>query len=543
MIKIIFLYFFLITICFANGAFFLNILNKNYKYNFFEKIIFGIIVSGFIAIFLNFLIPLNDFLILINFILSLIYIYHIRLNSKINKCEITIFIVLSLLSFFQIYSSGFSDDLNHYHGGHITNSDNGNIIIGSNLLNDHFGHSTIWLITQSYLNINNMFLQSIHIVNALLFTGVLGILLNEIYNNYKYKFENHINFFCIFSVLFILVKYTRLKEFGVDRPATLIFITLIFYFIKNFSIEKKGNEITHIYLFKFFLISLYLFFNKIIYLAVFIFPIFYLIYNKNYDFFLKKYFFFLVLISTILIARNILVSGCIIYPIPFSCINLSWTTEDYAQRLYYMTEIIAKNIHNGFNKEEYSFALDNFIWLNNWFIRTKVEIYEFFLTCVLSFLLAIITLENIKKKIKNLYPKKIILYSILTYTILSGIIFLKAPVLRYQHQLLLCFFYLIYLFFFTNTKIKNYAIYIIIFGLLFNISKNIKRISNDNFVNNPRELIKKIKWYREPLLVKKEGIDLYNGWIDAYPVGKNNLDNVKYKKLGIFKVLYREMPK
>tara|TARA_X000000950_G_C13911114_1_gene658999 strand:+ start:3221 stop:4837 length:1617 start_codon:yes stop_codon:yes gene_type:complete len=538
MIEIIFLYFFLLTICFANGKFFLSILNRNHQYNFFENIIFGIIISGFVAVFFNYFLPLNDFLILINFILSLIYIYRTRLSFRYNTDEIKIFIILSLLSFFQIYSSGFSDDLNHYHGGHITNSDNGNIIIGSNLLNDHFGYSTIWLITQSYLNINIMFLQSIHIVNSILFVGVLGSLLTEIYNNYKLKSKHYINFFCIFSTLFILIKYTRLKEFGVDRPATLIFMTLIFYFIKNFSIEKKGNEITHIYLFKFFFISLYLFFNKIIYLAVLIFPIFYLIYNKNYDFFLKKYFFCLVLISAILIAKNILVSGCIIYPIPFSCVNLSWTTEDYAQRLYYMTEIIAKNIHNGFNKEEYSYALDNLKWINNWFERTKVEIYEFLFTCLLSFVLAITALRNIKTN-KDLFCKKILLYSILVYTILSGIIFLKAPVIRYQHQLFLCFFYLIYLFFFTNLKIKNYTIYIIIFALLFNISKNIKRISNDNFVNNPRELIKKIKWYREPVLVKKDGIDLYNGWIDAYPVGKNNLNDVKYKKFGIFKVLYR----
>ena len=101
------------------------------------------------------------------------------------------------------------------------------------------------------------------------------------------------------------------------------------------------------------------------------------------------------------------------------------------------------------------------------------------------------------------------------------------------------FFLFNFVIFFTNVKIKNYIIYIIIFVLLFNVSKNIKRISNMNFVNNPTELIKKIKWYRKPVLVKKEGINLYNGWIDAYPVGKNNLDRVKYKEFGIFKILYR----
>ena len=222
---------------------------------------------------------------------------------------------------------------------------------------------------------------------------------------------------------------------------------------------------------------------------------------------------------------------------PFLCIDLSWTTEDYAQRLYLMTEIITKNINNTFNKEEYLFALESFRWVNGWYARTKIEFNEFIFTCAFAFLLTTLVIKK-TKKIKFIY-KKILLYSIFLITIFSILIFIKAPVIRYQHQLFLCFFYLISLFFFTNVKIKNYIIYIIIFVLLFNVSKNIKRISNMNFVNNPTELIKKIKWYRKPVLVKKEGINLYNGWIDAYPVGKNNLDGVKYKEFGIFKILYR----
>ena len=538
MINITFLYFFLIIICFANGSLFLNTLNKNNNYGFFERIIFGIVLSGFIGVFLNFFLPLNDIIIILNFIFSLIYIYHIKLTLKYSKSEISIFIILSLLSFLQIYAAGFSDDLNHYHGGHITNSDNGNIIIGSNLLNDHFGYSPIWLITQSYLNLNAMFLQSIHVVNAILFTAVVGILLNEIYKNYKDKLANPVNFFCIFSSLFILLKYTRLKEFGVDRPATLLFIFLIFYFVKNLSTEKnKEEEIENLILFKFFLVGIYLFFNKIILLSIFILPTFYLISKKNYKFFFNKYFIFLLLIFFTLIIRNILVSGCIIYPMPFLCIDLSWTTEDYAQRLYLMTEIITKNINNTFNKEEYLFALESFRWVNGWYARTKIEFNEFIFTCAFAFLLTTLVIKK-TKKIK-FFCKKILLYSIFLITIFSILIFIKAPVIRYQHQLFLCFFYLISLFFFTNVKIKNYIIYIIIFVLLFNVSKNIKRISNMNFVNNPTELIKKIKWYRKPVLVKKEGINLYNGWIDAYPVGKNNLDRVKYKEFGIFKILYR----
>ena len=134
---------------------------------------------------LNFFFPLNDYLLYINLILSLITLYYFRNEIKISstiKLNIYIFTFL-LLSILNIYGSGFSDDLNHYHGGSIINSDNSNYIIGSNFLHNHYGYSSIWLILHSYLNFNNTFLQDIHILNGIILFLCLSYFTYEVFDN------------------------------------------------------------------------------------------------------------------------------------------------------------------------------------------------------------------------------------------------------------------------------------------------------------------------------------------------------------------------
>ena len=121
--------------------------------------------------FLNFFFPLNDYILNINFFIGIFFLIKFRkkLIFKYSKeIKIIIFFIF-LLSLFNLYGSEFSDDLNHYHGGSIINTDNHNYIIGLNFLHHHYGYSSIWLILHSYLNFNNSFLQDIHILNAILF--------------------------------------------------------------------------------------------------------------------------------------------------------------------------------------------------------------------------------------------------------------------------------------------------------------------------------------------------------------------------------------
>ena len=135
MLEISFHYFIFLIIIYSNGliVYKLSIEGKNFNLNLniFEVSILGLIFTAFFAVILNFFFPLNDYLLYINLIFSMITLYYFRneiIFSSTVKLNIYIFTFL-LLSILNIYGSGFSDDLNHYHGGSIINSDNSNYII------------------------------------------------------------------------------------------------------------------------------------------------------------------------------------------------------------------------------------------------------------------------------------------------------------------------------------------------------------------------------------------------------------------------------
>ena len=143
----IIIYFFLfLFIVISNGLiFFKLIFFKNLKLNSLETSILGLVATGFLAQLLNFFIPLNDMVIYCNLFINIVVltIYRKKIRLNFNKSITLILLAMLFLSIAQIYSSGFSDDLAHYHGGQILNSDNSKYIIGINFLPVSYTHLTL----------------------------------------------------------------------------------------------------------------------------------------------------------------------------------------------------------------------------------------------------------------------------------------------------------------------------------------------------------------------------------------------------------------
>ena len=166
-------YFIFLFIVYSNGLIFSKVILKfsEDKFNFFEYCIFGIIFTSFLGVTINFFFPLDDKIIFFNLIISLLFFFNFK-NKKffnLGKYYFIGTILIFILSVIQLYGSGYSDDLAHYHAGSIINADNHKIIVGYNFLHHHYGYSSIWLILHSYLNFNNSFLQDIHVLNSLTF--------------------------------------------------------------------------------------------------------------------------------------------------------------------------------------------------------------------------------------------------------------------------------------------------------------------------------------------------------------------------------------
>ena len=282
-------FFLFFVICFGNGSILFSVLNIRVKFNVYEITLIGLIITGLIAQLLNFFIPLNNLLIISNFFLVISFFTFnnfIKLKNiiKINSSKIIIVILIVIL--FNIWCSDFHDDLNHYHYSYILNTDNTKYIFGYNFFHNHYGFSSIWLILQSFLNFDHSRLQDIHVVNGLILFLVLSIFISHFDQIKKNKNIKILDIIFFSILLFIILKYTRLKEFGLDKPATLIFFYIIFFSFKNEIFDKKLNNIN---LFVIFLLSFFIIYVKIIYIPILILPIFNIIKFKNYEFLFTKY--------------------------------------------------------------------------------------------------------------------------------------------------------------------------------------------------------------------------------------------------------------
>ena len=528
-------------ICYSNGLIFLKKINHlTNANNFYEISIIGLAVTILAAQIINFFYPLNNLLIYLNIILI---IYFIIRNKKtfLNNLKISyvIFIPILIISILNIYGSKFSDDINHYHYGSILNTDNHNYIWGLSHLHNVYGTSSIWLIGHSYFNFEEYRLQDIHILNGIilflitcLFASEIG-LVNKKKNNYS---------IIIFSILiFILLKYTRLKEFGIDRPAFLFFYFLIYYYLKHFVYNVnliKFNDFLILCLICFLIV-----FIKIIFLSIFIIPFYLLIKYKKQLLKINLKYVLIFFIGLSYFLKNILISGCLIFPIDFLCFEgIPWNNLTGVKEITSMMEAINKswNLYLGdLSQSEY---INNFNWINTWLNRNYIELIEFLSTIILSIL---ITISCFKKKnpLKNINNSNYKEFQFVSFFLIlfSLAIFFEAPIIRMFHHILIL---IMVLFIFTLTKKKqivlkyNLIIFFLAIAIIFNGYKNILRIKKENFINDPLKILSTKIW--KPYKRKVNNFTYYVGWYGGSPIGNEYLEDFRYRKKFIFNIIYEK---
>ena len=544
MTVIFFNFFTFLLLIFFNGKIFMDFFFKNLKdINCFECSIMGLVVTGFVAQIINFFYPLNNFIIYLNIFFIVIYIFLDFKKIKYLKPLISFSsILIFLLVLANIYGSSFSDDLNHYHHGSIVNTDKGNYIIGSNSLHNLYGFSSIWLILHSYLNFDYSRLQDIHIVNGIILYLFLSFLLFEVIKEIRDKKNTVYLPLLLFCLIFILTKYTRIKEFGIDRSAFIIFFYIMLFYIKHNLLNLK-NVLSDQFRISIFLLLLFLctflFFIKIIFVFSFILPItiFFLIKKKSLIF-KDPLIYILSIIYISYFIKNLLISGCLIYPIEQICFSeLSWYNEPTIKSLNLNAEVFNKSFFQytgDLSKAEY---IKKFYWLPTWINRNIRELFEFFALLTLIFLIVILNFNKSKKVYSN---NKIRLFGLISVFLFSlTLIFLKTPVIRMSHHVFVLMFFIIFLKYFGNHVIinKKIIIIIILIAFTFNISKNLIRIKKSNFVNNPIFLLKKSGLYSKARIKKIGDFVYYQGWIGGYPIGRSKLENYNHKKWFIFDII------
>lgn len=547
MIIILSHFFIFFILSYLNGYFFYKKFFLKLELNIFEVAILGLGLTIFLSQLINFFLPLNDIIIYSNLFISVFYfiknkkaiIFHIK-ETPIKKLFVVL--LLFILVIFQIYGANFSDDLEHYHFSSIVNMDNFNFIIGNSFLHSLYGTSSLWLAGHSFFNFNDYSLQDIHVFNGLIFFLVLSVLVLKIdLNNDKFILNNIL---ITTIILFFLLKYTRLKEFGIDRQSILIFgYLIIFSHLTIFNYVQKNLTENYIIICFFSLLIISI---KIIYLTILVLPFYILL--KNYKELYKNKRKLLILIPFILIflLKNILSSGCLVFPINYTCIDiLSWSNEEGARILSFVAETLNKSWASYEGELDKGQYITNFLWFETWFDRTKIEIKDYCLLVLLIVLLVNLKIKNIPINKFKLDKKDALkdLYLVLTLIIsLSLLIFVfKNPVIRMNHHMLLGLGLFLVLFSYDMRSInqinQKFFYSILILAFTFNLGKNVKRIIKNDFINNPLLIISpKIT---EQTYYEINEFKIYRGWYGKAPIGNAFSLDFKHKKYLIFNIIYK----
>ena len=221
----------------------------------------------------------------------------------------------------------------------------------------------------------------------------------------------------------------------------------------------------------------YLFLNKIFYAFSFLIPFYVLINEKNYIWLKSKFFFFLSLTLSTYLLRNFLVSGCFIFPLKFSCLEVDWFDKD----TIYQESISGKAWSKNWNSYEGPLSMskfsENFNWLSTWLSGQFHYISEKIILNI-SILVIFLILLVFTKKIE--IDKKSIKYFLAFYFFLIiNIIFwfLNFPIYRYGEGYILIFliFSILFIVFFTNLKPILPKKYLTIFFFYINFSNFLKK--------------------------------------------------------------------
>ncbi len=486
--------------------------------------IYGIFFITFIAYFINYFFPIslsiNSFIHVLGFIL---FLYFNKKKFLFNKNELTLLFIIILFSLLFIFSAKPHDDFSYYHFPYINLLNNESLQIGIGNFNHGFRtHSSIFYFSSSlYLPIINYELIHLGSVFFLIFANL--ILLKKLTID-KNNYNKFILILSILSFALINIFFYRIGEHGTDRSAQILIILLVIEMLIIFNFKKiQLKNICNLIILIILSASL-----KPIYFIYFLFFFVFIYYNqKKLEFILEVIRSKIFALSTIfiffVISVNFINSGCLIYPLAFTCFdNFIWSIPiDQVNQMNQWYNLWSKagatpNFQVN-NPEEY---LKDFNWISNWLdLYFFNKVLDYLLGLFILFLFVFIILFKFNNR-KIIYPKYLPVYLVIIVLFLEW--FLHHPALRYggYHLIALIFFipFSIYLSSKTfNEKKMNKRIFLIII-LIFSIFvvRNIQRISKEHHVYDYNLFI-------HPSFDKKfENYSIYSRITDAKSCNINN---------------------
>ncbi len=493
----IFLFSFLSTLFFLCCGI---IFYRNDKVNFSNLnilVILGAVIISFISVSINYFLPLDKNINTIIFILiNLIGIFLIIYKRILYLCFLVCILSSLICTLILLFDTIYRPDASMYHLPYTKIINDSKLIFGISNVHFRFGHTSIL----QYLNAslyNYFFLEKgILLPAAIIFSSINMYFTSEIYKNVA--IDKIYSFFIFLILTYVLYGFNRYSEFGNDTIAHLIFLLITTFIVKKDFISLVNYKLFN----KILILSLFCFALKSSLILIFLIPayIFIKYFKKNFIFNFANIF----AISFILIwlIKNLLISGCLIYPIEITCFEkLAWLSNDTSFNISPKFQSLdnqawSKGWSNYYGEEiKREDYVKNFFWLKTWGSVHGLLIFKKLIIYVLLITGLFIVFKNIDKKkidfsIKISNEVKFLLLLALIGTLIW---FLRFPLYRYgSSYIILLLVISVVIFCFKNNfnkkkdKIfkKFINIFLISFLVLF-ISKHILRIyKNINMIPN-----------------------------------------------------------
>jgi hypothetical protein len=450
-----------------------------------ENTLFGIILLSFFSLIANFFIPLNKLLGSLIIIISIIIYLYVTVILK-NK-NLLYLLSISIISFFLITLSNINrPDAGLYHLPYVGLINSEKIIIGATNINFRFGHISIIQYLSGIFNNHFFKIEIITLPLAFIFS-VYIIFITKKYMKVSEGNNKFLKIYIFFLIIYSLYGFSNYTNYGNDTPAHIYFFILSIYLIE----EKKLFLINKEIFFKILLISIFLFSIKPFMILTLLIPLAIFILNKNkLKIIQNNNIIFIFILILALIIKNILSSGCLIYPVTATCFKsfLYFDLEKTIQE-YKVAEAWSKGWPDSVGYSSYEFYSSNFNWLNTWINSHLIKIF-FILLPYFIFLVLVISILFLffKKKIKKeniINYKKTNIKILFFFTIFFLFFwFIKFPVYRFGESFIIVLIALIAAYIsdnnatsgFPDKLLKKFFLYILILAFSIFFLRNYIRI-------------------------------------------------------------------
>jgi hypothetical protein len=474
---LLFFYFFIIFSITGFGLLFSSlILKKNTDSNIGYSGIFGLFfVSIYSYISSNFFAHSLIHNLFFNFLgLFLFIFFFFKCKKKYNyKLLVLVFLIL----FISILAHKSHDDFGYYHFPYTYFLTQFSSVYGLGFYDLGFRtpSSLFYVNSLFYLPVASFYLFNLTAALVMGFANI--ILLTNIFNSFKSNIFNFISFLSLILFAFINIFFSRISEHGTDLSAQILILILILdlLIITNFY-EKSKSKVNSLLI----LISLIISFKAfyILYSIFILYLLYFLIIKNNLTQIIKKnylnIFFCFILIFLVLIT-NFQITGCLIYPVSFSCLyNFPWSLDlkevENISRWY--EQWSKAGAGPNFRVEGSEIYIEKFNWVKHWFFNYFIgKGSDLFFGLV--FLLSVVFLV-FYSKIKKTAEKRNYKLILLILALLLFEWFYKHPALRYGgYCLIVLIFFIPFSIFLEKLNeshkiaIKKYLLILIITFVIF----------------------------------------------------------------------------